>query len=53
MVWIKEVHSQMVTVEARNKKDAIKKVEEGDGKYGEIRYDYTLGSDVWVVNPLN
>lgn len=53
-VAVKEVWSQLVSVEAKNQEEAIKKVKGGEGLYLEgmdenFQYSHTLDSDEWSV----
>lgn len=49
IVYQKEVYQQPVHIEAKNEREAIKKVEEGEGEVREeeLDYSYTLETDTW------
>jgi len=51
IVYRKEVYQQPVHIEADTEKEAIKKVEDGEGetREEELDYSYTLESDLWHV----
>lgn len=48
-VTVKEVHNSYVIVDAESKSDALKRVEEGEGKEFQCLYNYTLETDLWEV----
>lgn len=52
IVNVQEVHIQQVEIQAKNKKQAIEKVLDGEGDYvdNSLEYDHTLdNSEEWVV----
>lgn len=51
LVKTKEVHSQLIRINAKSKKDAIAKVKNGEGQMLEnsLDYLYTLDTDEWEV----
>jgi hypothetical protein len=52
IVNVREVHIQMVEVEAQNKNEAKQKVKEGEGEYldNSLGYSHALDSDTWTVD---
>lgn len=52
IVNIREVHTQMVEVEAEDKKDAKIKVAQGEGTYldNTLEYSHTLNKSTWTVD---
>jgi len=54
IVYTREVYQQPVHIEAESEKEAIAKVEEGEGiaKEEELDYSYTLDSDEWHVEEV-
>ena len=53
-VFVREVHIQTVKVTAKNEKEAISKVKDGEGDYidGALEYSHTLDSDTWSVESV-
>ena len=49
IVRVKEIHERLITVEAKNKEDAIIAVKEGDGETIGTSYLETLDPDTWSV----
>ncbi len=50
LVTIKEVHEQIVEIEADNEQQAVEQVAEGEGDYrDDTEYMYTLDPDEWTV----
>ncbi len=49
LVKMKEVHTQVVEIEADTEKQALDRVEEGEGEYGELEYDHTLDTSEWTA----
>ncbi len=50
LVMMREVHVQVVEIEAEDEQEAIGRVEDGEGDYRDgTEYDCTLDSDEWTV----
>jgi hypothetical protein len=51
IVSVREVHIQPYFVEAEDEKDAIKKVEDGEGEIvdADFEYSHSLDSNTWTV----
>ena len=51
VVQVQEVYNQPVLIRAENEKDAIQKVDDGEGKRLDhhLQYSYTLDSDTWTA----
>jgi len=54
IVNVREVHVQGVEIKAKNKKEAITKVENGEGEYlnNHLDYSHTLEIDTWTVDKI-
>jgi len=50
IVGMVEVHIQYIKVDAKNKKQAIELVKEGNGDYLDCEYSHVMASDKWIVN---
>jgi hypothetical protein len=52
LVSVREVHIQMVEVEAESPEDAKEKVAEGEGRYldNALEYSHSLEPDTWTVD---
>lgn len=50
IVGVREVHIQPIEVEAEDYKDAVRKIEDGQGKVleDELRYSHTLENEYWT-----
>jgi len=51
IVTIREVHTQMVEVEADCQESAVRAVQEGEGTYldNTLEYSHSLAPDTWTV----
>lgn len=52
IVSVKEVWVSDVIIEAESEKDAISKIEGGEGDTLDSQYSYTLDSDEWTVHQI-
>ena len=51
IVNVREVHIQMVEIEAATEEEALDKVRGGEGNYIDpLEYSHTLDSDHWTVD---
>lgn len=53
LVTMREVHKQVIEIEADDEAQAVERVldGEGDSEKHQSEYDYTLDSDEWTVEP--
>lgn len=50
LVYVKEIHTQIVAIEATSEAEALEKVREGDGEYASSTVcEETLDTDEWTV----
>ena len=51
IVYVREVHTQKVTIDAADAEEAIQKVRDGEGSYIDdgLEYSHTLGKDNWTA----
>lgn len=51
IVTVREVHTQMIKVDAQSSQEALAKVAAGQGEYidGTLEYGHTLPPDTWTV----
>lgn len=50
IVGVREVHIQNIKISAKNRKNAIKKVEDGEGTLIDMGYSHTLESNTWTIS---
>lgn len=55
LVTTREVHKQVIEIEAEDERQAVERVLEGEGDFEEheAEYDYTLDSDEWTVDMID
>ena len=56
LINVREVHTQMVQIEAESKEEAIQLVKEGSMKAiyldGTLEFSHTLGTDTWTIEEV-
>lgn len=53
--WVREVHVQVVEVEANDTQDAVRRIQKCRGEYVEnsLEYSHTLNPSTWTVMEVN